>query len=69
MLLQTAGGKLPSSLNYFVSLIQGSFVFLEKLRLIAYVIVHPQVCVWSQEESQQNPLNSSFIFYKDFLSF
>lgn len=69
MLLQTAGGKLPASLNYFVSFSWGSFVFLEKLRLIEYVSMHPQVCVQSQEEDQHNPLNSWFIFCKVSLSF
>lgn len=69
LLLQTAGGKLPASLNYFVSFSWGSFVFLEKLRLIEYVRMHPQVCVQSQEEDQQNPLNSWFIFCKVSLSF
>lgn len=68
MLLQTAGGKLPFSLNYFVSLSWEHFVFLEKLRLIYYVIMHPQVCVWSQE-NQQSPLNFCFIFCKVSLSF
>lgn len=61
MLLQIAGGKLPDSLNYFVSLVWGSFVFLEKLRLNHYVNMHPQVCVWSQEENQQK--SSKFLLY------
>lgn len=62
MLLQTAGGKRSSSLNFFVSLSWGSFVFLEKLRLIEYVIMHPQVRLESGGESTK-----SFKFFLYFL--